>query len=136
MRMFLAELIEQPNPIWLCLQSHKYIFCLAFSLPNNQPTCAMQHGSVWDFIYDDYSTAVNFAIVNKWCHEWMILSANVSFSLGVEQEGSGSYLSKLVLCPFVKHTWKINTDVSQCHSFHFTLCLDSGFIPSICCINI
>ena len=26
-----------------------------------------------------------------------------------------SYLSKLVLYPFVKHTWKINIDVSQCN---------------------
>lgn len=52
-----------------------------------------------------------------------------SFPSGVEQEGSVSYLSKLVSCPFVKHTWKINTDVSLCNYFGFTLCSCPCFIP-------
>ena len=136
MRPFLVELIQQHNPIQLCLWSHNRILYFISSLPNNQPACAVQHGSVWDFIYDDYGTAVNFIIVNKLWHEWIILSANVSFSLGVAQEGFVSYLSKLVLYPFVKHTWKINIDVSQCNSFGFSLCLYSVFIPPIYCINI
>lgn len=110
--------------------------CFIFSLSSSGPTCAVQPGLVWDFIYDRYSTAVNILIVNKLWPEWIILSAYVSFSLGVEQEGSVSYLSKLVLYPFVKHTWKISIDVSQYISFGFSLCLFSVFIPPVYCMNI
>lgn len=62
---------------------------------------------------------LNFVIVNELLHERIVLSADVSFPLGVEQEGSVFYLSKLVLYPFVKHTWKTSIDVSQCSSFFF-----------------
>lgn len=60
--------------------------------------------------------------------------ANASFSLGVEQEESVSYLSKLVLYPFVKHTWRTNIDVSECNSSGFTLY--SVFIPPVYFVNI
>lgn len=111
-----------------------YFIFFFYSLLNNWPACATQHGSVWDFIYDGCATAVNFIVVNKLWHEWIILAANVSFSLGVEQEESVSYLSKLVLYPFVKHTWKTNIDVSECNSFGFTLY--SVFISPVYFINI
>lgn len=80
---------------------------------------------------------LNFVIVNELLHERIVLSADVSFPLGVEQEGSVFYLSKLVLYPFVKHTWKTSIDVSQCSSFFFLFFLGSlrfyyVFITLIC----
>lgn len=135
-RVFLVELIQQHNQIQLYLWSHNHILYFVSDLPNNQPACAVQHGSVGDVVYDACGTAMSFAIVNKLRDEWIMLSANVSFSLGAEQEGSVSYLSKPVLYPFAKHTWKINIDVSQHNSFGFTLCSYSSFIPPIYCINI
>lgn len=80
---------------------------------------------------------LNFVIDNQLLYEWIVLSADVSFLLGVEQEGSVFYLSKLVLYPFVKHTWKTSIDVSQCSSLFFflflgNLCLYYVFITLIC----